>query len=98
MHRSTDSDRSHRTAEGVELFQNAALELIGAARNALDAAEELVADPHAIGTAVESLRGIAAEVVRAASPTTRHGTSGSGDNEDDAEDGDGFQHIRISED
>ena len=87
-------DRSHRTAEGVELFQNAALELIGAARNALDAAEELVADPHAIGTAVESLRGIAAEVLRAATPVARHGGERDAD-PDGEDDDDDFHHIRI---
>ncbi len=76
-------ERPGAASESVDVFQNAALELIGAARNALDAAEELVTDPHAIGTAWESLRGVATEFLRAAAhPPRGHGRD---DADDDAD-------------
>ncbi|HET8930654.1 MAG TPA: hypothetical protein VFN21_08360 [Acidimicrobiales bacterium] len=84
-----DDSAHHLANEGVELFQSAALEMIAAARTALDAAEELVADPKMIGTAFESLRGIAAEALRAAKPGPR---SHSTDDPDDD-----FQAIRVDD-
>lgn len=67
-----DQDAPHHLAsDGVELFQQAARELIAAARNALDAAEDLVDDPRVIGTTLESLRDIATETLRAARPVVR---------------------------
>ncbi len=77
--------------DGVELFQNAMLELIAAARTALDTAEELVADPNAIGTAIESLRGLAVEAFRGGMHSARSAVR-SDDPDDD------FQTIRVDDD
>jgi len=84
---SRDDPAHHLASEGVELFQTAALELIAAARNALDAAEELVSDPKAIPSAFESLRELASEAFRAAKPgRTRPAPD------------DGFEAIRVDDD
>lgn len=81
--------------EQAELFQRATLELIAAARTALDTVEELVSDPQALGTALEALRDIAGDVVRAARPgphpqarARRGEPSASGD----------FEAIRLDDD
>lgn len=87
-----DDTAHHLANEGVELFQNAALELIAAARNALDAAEELVADPRGIGMALESLRDLASDALRAARPRHSRSDAAPGDDDDD------FQAIRVEDD
>lgn len=81
--------------EQAELFQRATLELIAAARTALDTVEELVADPQALGTALEALRDIASDVVRAARPGPHsHTTARQGDPSASEE----FQAIRLDDD
>lgn len=85
------TDRRGGPTEGVELFQNAMLELIAAARTALDTAEELVADPHAIGTAIEALRGLAVEALRGGVSQARSAVVP----DDDVDD---FQSIRVDDD
>src|SRR5699024_1714287 len=89
-----DSYRPERprsvAADGVKLFQHAMLELIAAARTALDTAEELVADPTSIGTAVESLRGFALEAFRGGLHSARSAVTP--DEDDD------FQSIRVDDD
>lgn len=91
---SFESTEAHGAPDAVEVFQNAALELIAAARNALDVAEELVADPHAIGVALESVKGIATEVLRSARP----GGPPAPRPRADAADVDDFQSIRVDDD
>lgn len=88
--RESRREPTHQWAnESIELFQNAALELIAAARTALDTAEDLVTDPQAVGVALESLRDLAGEFVRSARPGARDRST--------AFDDDDFQTIRVEE-
>ncbi len=87
-------------AKGVEALQSAAREMIAAARAMLDVADELVADPRAVGTVVEAMSAWAGRASRAASsPPGRSGRPGSVDGSDDddgGDDGGGVQRIPVS--
>lgn len=85
--------RRPTAGDGVEMFQNAMLELIAAARTALDTAEELVADPNAIGTAIESIRGLAADAFRGGLDSARSAV----DPEEGDDDDEDFQSIRVDD-
>lgn len=74
----------------TELFQNAMLELIDAARTALDTVEELVSDPNGIGTAFESLRDMAIDAIRGGVHSARSVVD-----PDDADDD--FQSIHVDD-
>ena len=76
-----------RAAEGFEHLQNAALELIEAARAFLDVAEDLVRDPAAAATIVQAAATLGRLVATAPSPTPR--------SDEGPEDG-RVRHIRVS--
>ncbi len=77
-------------SEGVEVLQNAAREMIIAARAMLDIAEEVVADPRAIGTVISAITATTTELFRSASH--RAPLHGVGRDDDDLDD---FEHIDI---
>jgi hypothetical protein len=72
-----------RTSEAVTHLQNAAREMIAAARAFLDVAEELVEDPDAGEALLQSLGDVARRVVPG-----RNGSS-------DGDDGGGVEHITV---
>jgi hypothetical protein len=53
---------------GLEALQAATLQLIGAARQVLDAAEQLVRDPEAVTQVAQSMAAIARAAVQAVTP------------------------------
>lgn len=59
-----------RAAEGLEHLQAAALELLAAARAFLDVAEDLVRDPGAAATVVQSAATLGRSVLAGGEPTT----------------------------
>ena len=58
-----------RAAEGVEHLQRAALEMIAAAKAFLDVAEDLVRDPAAASTVVQTAAALGRMVLQGAVPT-----------------------------
>jgi hypothetical protein len=76
-----------RAAEGIEHLQNAALELIEAARAFLDVAEDLVRDPAATATIVHTAAALGRLVAAGpAAPRTPESPDGEGR----------VRHIRVS--
>ena len=57
-----------RAAEGVEHLQRAALEMIAAAKAFLDVAEDLVRDPAAASTVVQTAAALGRMVLQGAAP------------------------------
>lgn len=86
-----------RAREGVEHLQNAARELIAAARAFLDVAEEVVDDPGSLGAFTATLSDLADLATgRAGAAPTRHATrDADGDAADPGTGGDGSSSKRV---
>jgi hypothetical protein len=86
-----------RLQDGVEHLQRAAREVIAASRALLDVAEELVDDPHAVGSLVTGLGSLAKAAGRATMGWTASAPSTDRAHDDGDDDGDhGVQRIPIS--
>lgn len=85
--------------EGSELLQAAAREFIAAARTMLDAAEDVIADPKAIGAVFGSLANVTNDLIRSAAQSNPMTRWRSGEPGPDAARGqepdDGVEHIII---
>ncbi len=74
------------TSAGVEHLQNAAREMIAAARLFLDAAEEVVEDPQVVSELGGAVRGVVSDLARAADRRARNSRPFESDLYDGAED------------
>ena len=88
--------RQDKTAEAVAHLQAAALELVAAARAALDVVEEAVSDPQRLAPLVTMI----AEIARVAGAAWPEGPAGpppdAGDDGTPSAGGTGVERIRVS--
>lgn len=92
---SDEPDGEHHSSEGTDLLQVAAREFIAAARTMLDVAEEAIADPTVIRTALGSFAGMTNELIRSAAQRPQRMKSHR-ENVVEADDpDDGFEHIVV---
>jgi hypothetical protein len=89
---SDDADGADRVREGVGHLQNAALEIIAAARVLLDAAEEAVGDP----TSAAGLFAALGDLARSAQATDPDAAGGGYDGGHQNGDDGGVQRIRVT--
>jgi hypothetical protein len=90
----TEEERNDKAKEALEHMQQAALQMIAAARAVLDIAEEMVKDPAPLLAAAAATAEAAAHAgAHIADPSSRAGDHSAGH---EAHDEPRVQHIRVS--